>query len=91
MMIDLCQWRASIGLWNCCQGVNGFSSCCQSENCWEFEIEGAYTSAMISKLPSLVLNIIFFFVVFHSISRLTLIGMITYQALLEWGVAHCLK
>ena len=75
-MIELCQWRASVGLWNCRQGVNGCSSCCQSENCWDFESEGACTSGMIvSKLPSLVLIIISFFV-FLSISRLTLTGII---------------
>ena len=82
-MIELCQWRASIGLWNCRQGVNVRSSCSQSENCWDFESEGTCTSGMISsKLQSLMLTIISFFVVFLSISRLTLTGITTYKAFL---------
>ena len=91
-MIELCQWRASIGLWNCRQGVNVRSSCSQSKNCWDFESEGTCMSGMISsKLQSLMLTIISF-VVFLSISRLTLTGITTYQAFLGWGVAHaCLK
>uniref|UniRef100_A0A1X7T3V5 Uncharacterized protein n=1 Tax=Amphimedon queenslandica TaxID=400682 RepID=A0A1X7T3V5_AMPQE len=78
-MIDVSQWRASIGLWNYCQAASSRPANGRHSHSFKAAVDsklGSTTSGeKISKLPA-ALFLIAFLLFFHSLSLLRHILMI---------------
>ena len=77
-MIDVSQWRASIGLWNYCQAAssrpaNGHHSCSFKA---AVDSKSAASGEKTSKMPTALILIAFLILLFSSFSLLTHIFMI---------------
>ena len=79
-MIDVSQWRASIGLWNYCQAASSRPANGHHSHSFKAAVDsksGSTTSGeKTSKLPAALCLIAFFLLLFHSLSLLRHILMI---------------
>ena len=79
-MIDVSQWRASIGLWYCCQAASGRPANGRHSHSFNAAVDnksGSTTSGeKTSKLPAALSLIGFFLLLFHYLSLLRHILMI---------------
>ena len=79
-MIDVSQWRASIGLWNCCQAASSRPANGRHSHSFKAAVDsksGSTTSGeKTSKLPTALSLIVFLLLLFHYLSLLRHILMI---------------
>uniref|UniRef100_A0A1X7T5R1 Uncharacterized protein n=1 Tax=Amphimedon queenslandica TaxID=400682 RepID=A0A1X7T5R1_AMPQE len=75
-MIDVSQWRASIGLWNYCQAASSRpANGCHSYT-FKARVDSTTSEGKTSKLPVTLSLIAFLLLLFHSLSLLRHILMI---------------
>ena len=78
-MIDVSQWRASIGLWNYCQAASGRPANARLSHSFKAAVDsksGTTTSGEKTSKLTAALSLIAFLLLFHSLSLLRHILMI---------------